>query len=157
MIESLTNTVWNFTQSFPEPLQWAAILVAGAIPLLEGHGAAVLGITIGVQPVAATISAISGNLAAMLVFASLSNYLRDKITPQRKARKKERIHHLYNRYGVPLVSLIAEIWLPSALTTILLISFGATKRQVIIWQTVTIIVWSVAMALIATGIITVLV
>lgn len=157
MIESLTNTVWNFTQSFPEPLQWVAILVAGAIPLFEGHGAAVLGITIGVQPVAATISAIAGNLVSMLVFASLSNYLRDKITPQRQARKKERIHHLYNRYGVPLVSLIAEIWLPSALTTILLISFGATKRQVIIWQTVTIIVWSVGMALIATGIITVLV
>lgn len=151
MIDTLTTTIWEFTQSFPEPLQWLAVLIGGAIPLLEGHGAALIGIAIGIHPVAATVSAIVGNLVSMLAFASMSNYFRQKLAPN--ARKKERLHHLYNRYGVPIVSLVAEFWLPSALTTILLISFGATKRQVIIWQTITIIVWTVGVALFATGVI----
>ena len=154
MIDSLFHNIWNWTASFPEGTQFVAVFLAGAIPLLEGHGAAALGVAVGVHPVIAATSAIAGNVVAMLAIALASNRLRAGITPKSQAReKRQKFMEFYDKYGVPVTALVAEAWLPAGLTTVLLIAMGASRRQVIIWQTISIIVWTVGMTLAVTGVI----
>lgn len=159
MIEDLITNIWQWTNSVPPSWQFLAVFVAGAIPFFEGHGAVALGIAVGVNPVLATGCAILGNFASMLAFASMSDRLRTRLVPsgqvEKAGEKQDRLQRLYNKYGVPIVSIVAEVWLPSALTTVLLVSFGASKRQVIVWQMVSICLWTIGMALAVTGVITI--
>lgn len=150
----ILQTMWELTASLPTALQWFGVMLAGAIPLLEGHGATALGIAVGVHPILATAAGILGNVAVMLIVAAFSSRLRERLLrDNKKTERREKIHRLYNRYGVPVVSIVAEFWLPSALTTVLLVSFGAQKKQVMVWQAVAIVIWSVGTALLLTGVI----
>lgn len=154
MFEDIISSIWEFTNSTHPALQWLVILAAGALPILEGHGATFLGIAAGVHPAVAATAAAVGNLASMLTFVAMSDRIKAKLVKDKKrTERQEKIRQTYDKYGVPVVSLVAEFWLPSALTSVLLISFGATKRQVIMWQTITIMVWTLLAALAATGIV----
>lgn len=153
MFEDLFNNIWQWTNSLPDSIQFIAVFIAGAIPLLEGQVAAAIGVAVGVHPVIAATSAIIGNVVSMLAITLLTDGLHARLTrdKEQKSDKNQRLLELYHKYGVPLTTLIAQVWVPAGITTILLISIGASKRQVIIWQTISIIVWTVGMTLVVTG------
>ena len=157
MIQDLFNNMQYFTAQLPELLQWFGVMVAGAIPFLEGYSAAVIGIVVGISPIVAVFAAILGNTCSMLVGAFGADWLRGRLhtdTEKRQA-KHEKLRSTYEKYGVPVVSLIAEMWVPSIITTVLLISFGASRTRVIIWQIVAITVWAVGAALVTTGVLSI--
>ena len=54
---------------------------------------------------------------------------------------------------MPWVSLLGQTVLPSQITSAAMVGFGASQRQVIVWQIVSIVMWGVVFgALAAVGV-----
>lgn len=151
MIESLQN----FATSFPEPLQWLAIALVAAVPFVESYFGAVIGVLIGVPTVIAILAAVVGNVISMLVFVNSAHAVRNKARKgadaPSKARKYQKLHSAFDKYGIAGVSLLGQTILPSQITSAALVSFGADKRKVIFWQVISIILWGTLFGILATS------
>lgn len=150
LIASLQDTI----ASLPEVLQWLGVLVAGAIPFVESYFGSVLGVLVGVHPAAAVTAAIIGNIISMLVFVLTAHGVRSRVRggsdPAQLRPSRAKLKARFDRYGVPGVSLLGQVFLPSQITSAAMVSFGASKNQVILWQVISIILWGVLFGVLAT-------
>ncbi|WP_028280314.1 hypothetical protein [Arthrobacter sp. H5] len=149
MIESLQG----FTESLPLPLQWVGVMVAGAIPFVDSEGAATIGVISGINPPIAIAAAIVGNVIAVWLLISLSGNIRGKVARpagESASPKRQKLRRSFDKFGVPGVSLLGPTILPTHITSVAMISFGAKKNAVLLWQTIAIILWGVAFGIIAT-------
>jgi membrane protein YqaA with SNARE-associated domain len=150
----MTDALRDFTASLPELLQWVGIVLAAAIPFVESYFGSVIGIVAGVNPAVAIIAAIVGNVLSMLVFVLTAHGVRSRVRDG-KARKPEtarraKLRARFDRYGVAGVSLLGQTLLPSQITSAAMVSFGASRNAVILWQTISIIIWGVLFGVLAT-------
>ncbi len=150
----MIQTFQDFTASFPEVLQWIGVMLIAAIPFVESYFGSAIGVIVGVPPVIAIAAAIVGNALSMLVFVLSAHRVRTGVVARkgeqalspRRARLKEK----FDRYGVAGVSLIGQAILPSQITSAAMVSFGASKNSVIVWQLISITVWGVAFGVLTT-------
>ena len=154
------DTLSDFTSSLPELLQWVGVMLIAAIPFVESYGGSVLGIIAGVNPVVAIVAAIVGNFVSMLIVVLTAHGVRSKVSsrkdPKPETARREKLRARFDRYGVAGVSLLGQTLLPSQITSGAMVSFGASKNAVIVWQTISIIIWGVVFGVLATLGITVL-
>lgn len=148
MIENLQD----FLDSLPPVLQWLGVMAAGAIPFVESYFGSVIGVVAGVNPVAAIASAIIGNIASMVLVVTGAHAVRGRLRGKEKERstRRQRLRRAFDKYGVAGVSLLGQTILPSQITSAALVSFGAPKNTVILWQIVSIILWGTAFGVLAT-------
>lgn len=183
----------------PELLQPLVIAAAGAIPFVEGEGAAAIGIIGGLHPVIAIITGIVGNFACVAILVWTSASARDAVVSrhrerrsrraeqdddwlagageavaddpvvdlavgltetredvdERKARRRTKFKQAFERYGVPGVSLLGPLLLPTQFTAVMLAASGVSRVRILFWQALAIIGWSVLVGLILTGVISV--
>lgn len=167
------ESLFTFADSFPPALQWLAVMLVGAIPFVESYGGAVLGVITGVPVPVAIIAAIIGNVAAMILTVWIAGTIREKAVAKRRSgdagqtddagpsgdaadqaapsKGKQRIRMLFERFGVPGVSILGQWALPSHVTAPTLVGFGASRGSVVVWQTVGIIAWGVLFGVLAAG------
>ncbi|EAR25893.1 hypothetical protein A20C1_08433 [marine actinobacterium PHSC20C1] len=154
------DTLSNFTSGLPELLQWVGVMLAAAIPFVESYGGSVIGVILGINPVVVIVAAIIGNVVSMLIFVLSAHGVRSKVTgrsePKPESARREKLRARFDRYGVAGVSLLGQTILPSQITSAAMVSFGASKNAVILWQTISIIIWGVAFGVLATFGITIL-
>jgi len=133
-----TDAVW----------QWLALLVGGAVPFVESYGAAAIGVVVGVPFVVAVAAGVVGNVVSMVAVVTAGDALRRRIRAGREPRepsaRQEKLRRRLDRFGVPGVSLLGQTLLPSQITSGALVAFGADRRQVIVWQVVSIVLWGLA-------------
>lgn len=181
VVMNLIETFQNLMAQVPELVQPLIVALAGAIPFIEGEGAATIGIIGGIHPFIAAIAAIVGNFltVALLVIASSSarnavvNRQRAKamvdtdgrivegvaagtrggVDSDRKAARKQKFQHALERYGVPGVSLLGPLLLPTQFTATMLAAVGVGKVRILIWQAIAIIGWTTLFSLLVSGII----
>lgn len=149
MIESIQN----FADSFPDWLQWAGVLLVSAIPFVESYFGAVIGVAIGLHPVVAILVAVIGNVISMLAFVYGAGAIRDKATKNKDAepsQKRQRLKRMFDKFGVPGVSLLGQTLLPSQITSMAMVGFGANRNIVAFWQIISIILWGVLFGVLAT-------
>lgn len=166
----MIDAIQAFAASFPDWLQWAGVLLVSAIPFIDSYFGSVIGVAIGVNPVVAITVAIIGNVASMLAFVYGASAARRKVTAKRTATragvaggepvsvaevapqspKQARIRRWFDRFGVPGVSILGPLVLPSQFTSLAMVGFGADRKAVIIWQTVAIVIWGVLFGALAT-------
>ena len=150
MIESLQD----FTASLPAVAQWLGIMLAGAIPFVESYFGAVIGVLAGLNPVVAIVAAIIGNIVSMLIVVLTAHGVRSKVvergTPKPESPRRQKLRERFDRYGVAGVSLLGQTLLPSQITSAAMVSFGASRNAVILWQIISIIIWGVAFGVLAT-------
>jgi len=168
---NLIETFQNLVAQVPELVQPLIVALAGAVPFIEGEGAASIGIIGGIHPVIAAIAGIIGNFLCVLVLVLLSSGARSAVigrNQQRKARlaatggaggvtvveaddeadgsrsaaRKVKFRRALDRYGVPGVSLLGPLLLPTQFTATMLAATGVSKARVLIWQAVAIIGWT---------------
>lgn len=135
-----------------DPLwQWFAIVVAGAVPFVESYFAGPIGILAGMTPWVAIVAAIIGNIISMVLVVLLADRLRAASGAAEKALtpRRQKVKERFDRWGVPGVSLLGQNLLPSQITSGLMVGFGASRQQVIIWQVISIIIWGVSFSLLA--------
>ncbi|HCG54781.1 MULTISPECIES: hypothetical protein [Brevibacterium] len=151
MIESIQG----FAGSIPDWLQWAGIMLVSAIPFVESYFGSVIGVAIGLNPVVAILMAIIGNVLSMLAFVYGAGAIRDKATKNRtkddeSSQKRQKLKRMFDKFGVPGVSLLGQTLLPSQITSMAMVGFGANRNAVAFWQIISIILWGVLFGVLAT-------
>jgi hypothetical protein len=147
MLEGLQQ----FVETTPTLLQWLAVAVISMIPFIESYFGSAIGIAAGVVPFMAILAAIVVNWISMFVFVMFGQKIwewRD-VSEKTISPKRQRLKNAYDKYGVPGVSLFGQFILPSQITSMAMVTFGANRSSVIFWQTISIIIWGVGIGLLA--------
>ncbi|QOR71220.1 hypothetical protein IM660_02625 [Ruania alkalisoli] len=148
MIESLRE----FTEGLPPVIQWLGVVLASAIPFVESYFGSVIGVLAGLSPFVAIPAAIVGNVASMVILVLGASRVRNAATKNRQPEhspRRERLKRMFDRFGVPGVSLLGQTVLPSQITSMAMVSFGASRNAVIGWQIASIAIWGVAFGTLA--------
>lgn len=149
----MITTLQDFTASLPEVLQWLGVLLVSAIPFVESYFGSAIGVIIGLSPVVAIGVAVLGNIVSMLVCVLTAHGVRSQATKRREAKpltpRRAKLKERFDQFGVPGVSLLGQLILPSQITSAAMVSFGASKNQVIVWQIISIIIWGVVFGVLA--------
>lgn len=144
MIESLQS----FVSSLPPMLQWLGVMLIAAVPFVESYFGAVVGVIGGLHPAAAIGVAVVGNIVSMLIFVLSAHGVRAKVSagkaPKELTPRRAKLRAAFDKYGVAGVSLGGQAILPSQITSAAMVSFGAPKNAVILWQVISIIIWGTA-------------
>lgn len=167
---NLIETFQNWVAQVPDLVQPLIVALAGAIPFIEGEGAATIGIIGGIPPVIAAVAAIIGNFLCVAVLVLASSGARnaivtrtraneavmagggpnahpaaggaDAVENDRKAARRGKFQRAFERYGVPGVSLLGPLLLPTQFTATMLAAAGVGKARILIWQAIAIIAWT---------------
>lgn len=168
---NLIETFQGFVAQVPELVQPLIVALAGAIPFIEGEGAVSIGIIGGIHPVVAAIAAMVGNFLCVAVLVIASSGARTAIVNRSRSReavlagtsdgvesvpaeserggaRREKFQRAFERYGVPGVSLLGPLLLPTQFTATMLAAAGVGKVRILIWQAVAIIGWTTIVAVI---------
>ncbi|MDZ5143587.1 small multidrug efflux protein [Microbacterium testaceum] len=143
----------------PDLVQPLIVALAGAVPFIEGEGAAAIGIIGGIPPIVAAIAGAVGNLICVAVVVLATSRVRTAVTTRRGAIEKpptarrEKFEKAYHRYGTPGVSLLGPLLLPTQFTAAALTSTGVPPMRVLAWQAAAIVLWTTVITLIITGVI----
>ena len=150
----MLDSLQDFTASLPEFLQWFGVFLIAAIPFVESYFGSAIGVLGGINPLLAVAAAVAGNVISMLIFVLAAHGVRSKATQGKAAKeltpRRAKLKERFDRYGVPGVSLLGQVFLPSQITSAAMVSFGAPKNQVILWQIISIIMWGAIFAVLAT-------
>lgn len=182
---TLIDTFQDLVAQVPEFLQPLVVAAAGAVPFIEGEGAATIGILGGIHPVVAAIAGAAGNFLCVLVLVLLGSGARDAVVTRHRERarsreavavggplsapvaaddavgandaaaspRKAKFQRAFERYGVPGVSLLGPLLLPTQFTATMLAASGVDKARILVWQAVAIIVWTTALSLLVGGVV----
>lgn len=174
---NLIETFQDLVAQVPDLLQPLIVALAGAIPFIEGEGAVTIGILGGIHPVIAVIAAVIGNFICVAVLVLLSARTRKAVVTMRRSRvavpagataaeaavaetpaasesaRQTKFRNALERYGVPGVSLLGPLLLPTQFTATMLAAAGVATARILFWQGLAIVAWSTAFALIVTGVV----
>lgn len=162
MSNPITDLVLGFqglVADVPGLVQPLIVALAGAVPFIEGEGAAAIGIIGGIHPVVAALAGALGNLLCVSVVVLATSRVRTAVTTRRGApsttpsARREKFEKAYHRYGTPGVSLLGPLLLPTQFTAAALTSTGVPPLRVIAWQAAAIVLWTTAITLIITGVV----
>lgn len=172
-MSDLLINLQEFTASLPPVLRFLGVMLAAMIPYVEAEGGAILGIAAGVNPVVAIAAAIAGNAIALSVVVYAVAAARSGVASRRAAGgvavadrgdvvppvdgvgsaesnpKRAKMRRVFDRYGVPGVSLLGPLLLPSHVTAAAMVGFGAPKHRVFVWGVVAVGAWATLFATIA--------
>lgn len=184
---NLIESFQNLVAQVPELVQPLIVALAGAVPFIEGEGAAAIGIIGGIHPVIAAGAAIVGNFLCVAILVIAGAGARDAVVSRRRARaaagaqggsaglvmtgtepvaaaevaeserkaaRRAKFQRAFERFGVPGVSLLGPLLLPTHFTATMLAAAGIGKVRVLVWQAVAIVGWTTVITLILTGVIT---
>lgn len=144
----MIETLQSFISSLPPMLQWVGIMLIAAVPLVESYFGSAVGVIGGMNPVLAIGAAVVGNIVSMLIFVLSAHRVRAKVSagkaPKELTPRRAKLRNAFDKYGVIGVSLGGQAILPSQITSAAMVSFGAPKNAVILWQVISIIIWGTA-------------
>lgn len=149
----------NLVSQVPELVQPLIVALAGAVPFIEGEGAASIGIIGGIHPVIAAIAGFAGNLLCVVVIVLIGARVRTAVVTRGGAEaatpspRREKVLKAYHRYGTPGVSLLGPLIVPTQITSAALVATGVPAGKVVFWQAVAIAMWTTLLTLIITGVI----
>lgn len=149
----------DWSESLPEALQWLAIIAISAIPFMESFVGGFIGVVIGLPFWAALLTAVIGNMLALLILIYGAHFIRTQILKRQepkelsltRQKRREKAKRLFDKFGVPGVSLLGPIALPSQFTAPLMVSFGANRHAVTLWMFVSVVVWGAGFTLLGVG------
>ncbi|PPG92919.1 small multidrug efflux protein [Rathayibacter sp. AY1F3] len=136
----------------PELVQPLVVAGAGAVPFIEGEGAASIGIIGGIHPVVAGLAGAIGNFVCVALLVLLGTGVRSAITGRSEAKRttprREKFQRAFTRYGVPGVSLLGPLLLPTHFTAVMLAGAGVGRGRILLWQGVAIALWTTVLTVI---------
>lgn len=164
----------------PLLIQPLIVALAGAIPFVEGELASVLGVWAGLNPFVAFSAAVAGNFLSVFVVVVFGARIRAAIVARRARRREEalvaagsdgasaiaeasepakpeskgrkRFKNFLVRFGVPGASILGPLALPTQFTSAMLVASGVSKRWILLWQAVAIVLWAGLTTAVATGV-----
>ena len=154
----------------PEFFQPFIVMLAAAVPFVEGELGAMVGLVGGLNPVVAGVAAATGNFLSVALVVAFSARARTAVverarvkatvggpaTPdvhvvdgfaapastQPLSKGRQRVYTWLNRFGVPGASILGPLAIPTQFTAAILVASGSTRRWVLLWQAVAIVLWT---------------
>ncbi len=177
---NLIETFQDLVAQVPDIVQPLIVALAAAVPFIEGEGAASIGIIGGIHPVIAVIAAVAGNFACVAILVLAGAGARNAVVTRRTrsralvaaggdatasiesvdltadaavSPRKAKFQRAFVRYGVPGVSLLGPLLLPTQFTATMLAAAGVGKARVLFWQAIAIIGWTTVVAVLVSGVV----
>ncbi|GAB3804405.1 hypothetical protein [Micromonospora zhanjiangensis] len=170
-IEQLISNFQELVAQVPEIVQPFIIMLAGAIPFIDGEGAAVIGIAGGLHPIFVAVAAATGNFLCVLLVVAVTSRTRTAIVDRRpspvglsggagarssalgesfqetaatkpKSKGRQRFNRWLVLFGVPGASILGPLAIPTQITSAILVSGGTPRRWVLLWQAIAIVIWT---------------
>ncbi|MFD2639984.1 small multi-drug export protein [Piscibacillus salipiscarius] len=124
---------------------YSMVFILAAVPFLEGPIIAPVAVLAGLSFWPVFILAVIGNLITVYLLIIFIN----KVKEWRRAKKKEkqskretRAKNLWDKYGLPGLTLIGPFFVGSHVTAFSGILLGGSKKKVAFWMSVSITGWS---------------
>lgn len=175
---NLVDTFQDLVAQVPDLVQPLIVVLAAMVPFIEGEGGATIGILGGINAVVAAVAAMVGNFLAVTAVVLASAGARNAVVNrrarsrarstalvgagstsgaapepepegERQAARRQKFQRAYERYGVPGVSLLGPLLLPTHFTASMLVASGVGKARVLVWQAVAIVGWTAVTAFLA--------
>lgn len=163
-VDDPVRTFQDLVAQVPEAVQPIIVLLAGAVPFVEGEGAAAVGVLGGIHPVVAGLAAAAGNFLSVLVVVLLSSRVRTlalagragrvEPEPETESRGRRRFRRWLVRFGVPGASILGPLAVPTQFTSAMLVGAGTPRGWVLLWQAVAIVLWTTLATAVAWGVLT---
>lgn len=134
-------------------LTYLLVFLAGAAPGFEVLVAVPLGILRGMSLPTAVLIGFAGNaltiILEIIVFQKLKAWWdnRRQVNEKPSSKRSVRAENIFNRYGVPGLSLLGPILIGSHLAAFLALALGASKAQTVFWLLISLAVWAIAFGL----------
>lgn len=139
-----------------EEWTYIAVFILGSIPWIELVAVVPLGIAFGLNPVAVGALGLLGNWITMMIVIVLF----DRIQQWRRKRRGDspegsgnkrwaRAHHIWNRYGLPGLSLLGPLIIGSHIAAAVAMGLNAPRRAVTLWMTLSLVLWTLVIAVAA--------
>ena len=164
-IEELILNFQNLVAQVPELVQPFIVLLAGAVPFIEGEGAAIIGVVGGIFPITAAIAAAAGNFLSVLIVVLVSSRARTAVLTRRtphttasvgggavttleappvkeESKGRVRFRKWLDRFGVPGASILGPLAIPTQFTAAILVAGGTSRAWVLLWQGIAIALWT---------------
>lgn len=173
---TLFDTFQDLVAQVPDIVQPLIVAAAGAVPFIEGEGAATIGIIGGIHPAVAAAAAIVGNFVCVVVLVLLAARTRTAVVTHVQARRlaaagggdiaevstpepagdrmtarRAKFQRALERYGVPGVSLLGPLLLPTQFTATMLAGVGVSTARILFWQGVAIVGWTTLLTVVVSG------
>ena len=165
-IEQLIANFQDLVALVPVVIQPFIVMLAGAVPFIEGEGAAIIGVIGGIPPVIAAIAAAAGNFLSVLLVVLLSSQARTAVVSRRaghahaaiggegsvatleapsappESKGRLRFKRWLVRFGVPGASILGPLAIPTQFTAAILVAGGTPRGWVLLWQGIAIALWT---------------
>ncbi len=168
-IERAIDSFQELVAQVPEIVQPIIVMLAAAIPFVEGEGGAVIGVVGGLPLVVAAVAAATGNVLCVLLVVAVASRARTAVVERHprlvgvggggsrpsvdeqavrttvattESKRRQRLNRWLVRFGVPGASVLGPLAVPTQFTAAILIAGGIPPRQVLLWQAVAIAVWT---------------
>lgn len=127
------------------------LLTVFGLGAVELWAAIPTGLALQLHPLVTGIVAAIGAILGMLVVLMLGERIRTWLVQQHNGKsedkKKGRIHHIWARYGVAGLGLLAPLLVGAPLGVILGIALGAPLSRLLFWMSLGIVLCSAALTL----------
>lgn len=162
--EGLIRGFQDLVAQVPDLVQPLIVMLAGAVPFVEGEGAAIVGVIGGINPIIAGIAAAAGNFICVLLIVFLTSRAREAVMNRRASRVtagadpgnselesapakpeskgRARFRKWLVRFGVPGASILGPLAIPTQFTSAILVAGGTPRAWVLLWQAVAIALWT---------------
>lgn len=131
------------------------IFLAGAIPWMEAIAVVPSGIVLGLNPYATVIAAVVGNAITIFLFAYAGSSIRAKISRRRIAKGKssespkfEKAVKAFDRYGIYGMAALGPVIIGTQFAAAASVAAGVKPLRVSLLVTASMILWSIAIAVI---------
>lgn len=165
-IKDLVQNFQDLAAQVPEIFQPLVVMLAGAVPFIEGEGGAIIGVVGGVPLVLAAAAAAAGNFLSVLLVVLLGSRARLAVVDRRavhatagaasggpvetletvavkpESKGQQRFKRWLVRFGVPGASLLGPLAIPTQFTSAMLVAAGTPRGWVLLWQAAAIILWT---------------
>ena len=137
--------------------QWGlfGIFLAGAIPWMEAFAVVPSGIVLGLNPYATVIAAVVGNAITIFLFAYAGSSIRARISQRRIAKGKssespkfEKAVKAFDRYGIYGMAALGPVIIGTQFAAAASVAAGVKPLRVSFLVTASMILWSIAIAVI---------
>ncbi|MDQ0225614.1 small multi-drug export protein [Metabacillus niabensis] len=134
--------------------QYIVLFLLAAAPLLDVFIVVPLGVGLGLNPIAVGIIGFAGNFL-MVVILGLFFKQFSKWREKRRAKKgitgptkrETRARRLWERYGLPGLAILAPGLVGTDLAAVLALTFGSSRRWVIMWLAISLAIWTIALTI----------
>lgn len=132
-----------------EVWEYIVVFLLGSVPWVEIAAVIPLSIVAGLSPFFVGLLAFLGNLSTvylLIIFFEKFQQWRsrkNKGNKEQQSKRQTRGVHIFNKYGLPGLSLLGPLLIGSHVAVLIGLVFGAKKHLILLWMTISLVIWTV--------------